>query len=113
MGRPVPAPRVAGTGPSVPGSGPGSEASRKRVFACQEAVRDGDLPSARHPQFLPQHVTVSLRRACRDAETLSDFLVRAAGRNQLDDLALSLGQAGRDLGQDLVHAGHASNAEAV
>jgi hypothetical protein len=113
VGSPVPASRVAGTGPSVPGSGPGSEASRKRVFARQEAVRDGDLPSPRHPQFLPQHVAVSLRRPCRDAETLSDFLVRAAGRNQLDDLALSLGEARCDLRQDLVHAGDASNAEAV
>jgi hypothetical protein len=113
MESPVPASRVAGTGPSVPGTGPGSEAFRKRVFARQEAVRDGNLPSPRDPQLLPQHVAVSLRSPGRDAQALPDFFIRAPGRDQLDDLALSLCEGRRDLRQYLVHAGDANNAEAV
>ena len=113
MGRPVPASRVAGTGPSVPGSGPGSEALGKRVFAGQEAKRDRYLTPARYAQFLPQDVAVRLRRSRRDPEPRADFLVGAPGCDQLYDLPLPLRQPGRDLRQDLVHGGDASNAKAM
>src|SRR5918995_5583854 len=59
-GLPVPAARAAGTGPSVPGSGPGSEALQEWVFACEQAERDRNLPASRDAELLAQDVTVGL-----------------------------------------------------
>src|SRR5215470_7853411 len=59
------------------------------VVSGQRPVRDRDLPPPCHAQLLAQDVRVRLGRTGRDAEQLADFLVGAAGRDQLDDLSLA------------------------
>ena len=59
---PVPAARAAGTGPSVPGSGPGSEAFQERVFAREQSEGDWNLPASCDTELLAQDVTVRLGR---------------------------------------------------
>ena len=46
----------------------------------------------------------------RDPEPLADFLVGAAGRDQLHYLTLPLGQRQMPVGEDLLHGADASNA---
>ena len=53
-----------------------------------------------------------LRRSRRDAETLTDLVVREPCGNQLDDFSLPLRQIGRRASQDLVHGADANNATA-
>jgi hypothetical protein len=60
----------------------------ERVFSRYLAVGRWDLPPARHTELLSKRVGVSLSRARRDVEVMRDLLVRAACRNQGDDLAL-------------------------
>jgi len=106
---PVPAARAAGTGPSVPGSGPGSEAFQERVFAREQAEGDWNLSASSDTELLAQDVTVRLGRPRRDAQTLANLLVREPCGDQLDYLSLPLGQLWRDACQDLVHADDANN----
>ena len=46
---------------------------------------------------------MSLRRSRGDAEPLSDFIVRAPGGDELDDLPLPLGDVRKGLSQCVVH----------
>src|SRR5690348_3975604 len=81
--------------PSAPVVGQGRlEALREGVVSGQEPIGDRDLPSFRYAQFLPQDVAMGFRGAGGDAQSLTDLVVRAAGCDQLDDLALSLRDAG-------------------
>ena len=61
-----------------------TEACRKRVLAGQNPKRDRDLPAPAHTQLRAQCVRMRLRRAGRDAEPLSDLVVRASRRDQRD-----------------------------
>src|SRR5207248_11720806 len=63
------------------------------VLPGRGAIRSRNLPPPRHAELLSQRVAVRLRRPRRNAEALSDFLVRTAGCDQCDDLSL----AGSDL----------------
>ena len=110
--KPHPRPRTAtGAVPSVPASGtPGSEALRERVVAGQFSVRARDLSAPRHAELLPQDIAMRLRRPWRDAEPLSNLLVGATGRDQLDDLLLSRSQNGR---ARLQHRRHSRDANKI
>src|SRR5687767_500416 len=91
---PLPAGAGRGTAPSVPRSlrfCP--EALSERIPARQHAVRGRDLTPPRHAELLPEGVGVSLGGAGRDAEAGADLLVGASGRDELDHLALPLGDA--------------------
>ena len=111
LGLAVPAARAAGTESSVPGPGPESERSRKRVLACEQSVRDRNLAPSRDAELLTEDVTVRLRGPGRDAKSLSDLVVREACSDQFDDLALPLRQLGCCASQDLVHGADANSAE--
>ena len=50
---------------------------RKRVLACQDPERDRDLSAPAHTQLRAQRVRMRLRGAGRDAEPLTDLVVRA------------------------------------
>ena len=96
--------RVAGTVPSAPAIGRSRfEASCEGVVSGYRPVRDWDLPASGHTEFLPQDVRMSFRRSRGDAEPLSDFLVRAPGGDELDDLPLPLGDIRKRLSQCVVH----------
>ena len=64
----------------------------KGVFTCERLECGRDLPPPRHPELLAKDIAMRLRSSRRDAEPLSDLFVRAAQRDQLDHLALPLGQ---------------------
>ena len=64
----------------------------ERVFSRQAAVRDGDLTSPGHTELLADDVAVRLGGARRDAKSVADFLVRAAGGDESDDFALAGGE---------------------
>ena len=84
--------RVAGTVPSAPAIGRSRfEASRERVVAGYRPVRDRDLPASGNTELLAEDVRVSLRRSRGNAKALADFVIRAPGGDQLDDLPLPLG----------------------
>ena len=103
----------AGTEPSVPGcGGSGSEASCERVVAGQEPIRDGDLTPSGHAELLPEHVAMRLRRPRRDAQPLPDLVVRETLCDQLDDLALPIGDLHLPLVQYLCHVADANNGPA-
>src|SRR5207302_4620910 len=81
--------------PSAPGAGKGRrKLTGKGVFAGERLERGRDLPPPRHAELLAQHVAMCLRRSGRDAETLSDLVIRAPARDQHNDLELALGQVG-------------------
>ena len=104
----------AGTEPSVPGcGGSGSEASRERVVAGEQPIGDGNLTPARHAELLPEDVAVRLRRPRRDAQPLADLVVRETLCDQLDDLALPLGDLQLPLVQYLCHVAEANNGPAA
>ena len=104
----------AGTEPSVPGcGGSGSEASCERVVAGQEPIRDGDLTPSGHAELLPEHVAMRLRRPRRDAQPLPDLVVRETLCDQLDDLALPIGDLQFPLVQYLCHVADANNGSAA
>src|SRR5579884_1184033 len=65
------------------------------VVAGERPVRGRDLPPTRDAELLSEDVRVRLRRPGRDAEARADFLVRAAGRDELDDLPLPVGDRER------------------
>src|SRR6266566_2204947 len=92
-GRPCLRPlKVAGTVPSAPAIGRSRfEASRERVVAGYRPVRDRDLPASGNTELLAEDVRVSLRRSRGNAKALADFVIRAPGGDQLDDLPLPLG----------------------
>ena len=71
------------------------QAVRQRVLARQQSVRDWDLPPTRHPELLPEHVAVGLRRPGRDAQRHANLVVRQTLRDQLDNLSLARGDARR------------------
>src|ERR687887_2042592 len=78
--------------PSVPEAGRSRlEAWGEGVLSSERAVCNWDLPPPRAPELLPKHVAVRFGCARRDTEPLTDFLVGAAGCDQLDDLALAIG----------------------
>jgi hypothetical protein len=54
-------------------------------------VRHRDLAASGDTELLAEDVRVSLRRSRGDAKALADFVVRAPGGDQLDDLPLPLG----------------------
>jgi hypothetical protein len=84
--------RVAGTVPSAPAIGRSRfEASRERVVAGNRPVRHWDLAASGDTELLTEDVRVSFRRSRGDAKALADFVIRAPGGDQLDDLPLPLG----------------------
>src|SRR2546421_1088429 len=86
--------RPAGTEPSAPVVGSSRlQASRERIVTRQHAVSDGYLASSRDTELLTQHVGVRLRCPRGDAKPLAYLIVRAAGRDQLDNLDLPLREA--------------------
>src|SRR3989442_9643705 len=96
--------RVAGTVPSAPAIGRSRlEASRERVVAGYRPVRHWDLPASRHTELLAQDVRMCLRRSRGNAKALADLVVRAPGGDELDDLALPLGDRGERVPQCVVH----------
>src|SRR3954451_22368718 len=98
--------RAAGTVPSAPVIGRSRlEACRERVLAGQCPVRHRDLAPPGYAELLPQDVGVGLGRARGDAKALTDFFVRATCRDQLDDLALPLGDRGKRVPECVVHSG--------
>ena len=80
--------------PSAPDAGNSGrrKLTSKGVFTCERLEGGRDLPPARYAKFLAKDVAMRLRSPRRDAEPLSDLFVRAAQRDQLDHLALPLGQ---------------------
>ena len=92
--------------PSAPAIGRSRfEASRERVVAGYGSVRHWDLPASGDTELLPQDVRMGLRRSRGDAQALADFVVRAPGGDELDDLALPLGDRGEGVPQCVVHSG--------
>src|SRR5262252_7642903 len=91
--------------PSAPGAGKSRcKLTREGVLAGERLERGRNLPPPRHAELLAQHVAMRLSRSGRDAETLSDLVVRAPARDQHNDLELALGQ----VGLCLVGASHGS-----
>src|SRR5712692_6288688 len=77
---------VAGTVPSAPGVGRSRvEASGERVIAGKGPIGHRDLTPSGHTELLTQDVRMSLRRSRGDAETFTDFFVRTASGDELDD----------------------------
>ena len=66
--------------------------TREGVLAGERLERGRNLPPPRHAELLAQHIAMRLRRSGRDAETLSDLVVRASARDQHNDLELALGE---------------------
>jgi protein-disulfide isomerase len=62
---------------------------REGVFSGQQAERDRDLPPAPDAELLPEHVAVRLGGSGGDPEARAHLLVRAARRDQGDDLPLT------------------------
>jgi hypothetical protein len=92
--------------PSAPAIGRSRlEASRERVVAGYGSVRHGDLPAACDSELLAQDIRMGLCRSRGDAKTLADLVVRAPGGDELDDLALPLGDRGEGVPQCVVHSG--------
>ena len=90
--------------PSAPAVGRSRlEASCERVVARDRPVRNRDLPASGDAELLTQDVRVSLRRPGGDAKALADFVVRAPGCDELDDLTLPLGDRGEGLAECVVH----------
>src|SRR5262249_21384394 len=88
----APAAGAPSTLPSIPVLGPRElETSGERVLPGQQPVSERDLTPARDAQLLAQHVAVRLRRSRGDPELLADLVVREPLRDQLDDLALAIG----------------------
>jgi hypothetical protein len=79
-----PRPQARGARSRLAGQGPA-----KRIISGRQPIRSWNLPPTRHAELLPQRVRVCLRRSRRDLEALSDLLVRAAGSDEGNDLALS------------------------
>src|SRR5579884_2534307 len=87
--------RARARSPSAPGAGKGRrKLTREGVLAGERLERGRNLPPPRHAELLAQHVAMRLRCPGRDAETLSDLVVRAPARDQRNDLELALGQVG-------------------
>src|SRR5205823_13546273 len=81
--------------PSAPGAGNGRrKLTGEGVLSGERLERGRDLPPPRHAELLAQHVAMRLRCPGRDAETLSDLVVRAPARDQRNDLELALGEVG-------------------
>src|SRR5262245_16218140 len=81
--------------PSAPGAGKSRcKLTREGVLTGERLERGRDLPPPRHAELLAQHIAVRLGCSGRDAETLSDLVVRAPSRDQRNDLELALGQVG-------------------
>ena len=103
----------AGTAPSVPGCGGSrSEASCERVVAGEQPIGDGDLTPSSHSELLPEDVAMRFRRPRRDAQPLADLVVRETLCDQLDDLALPVGDLQLPLVQYLCHVADANNGSA-
>src|SRR3989442_1638918 len=102
-----PRPRGIGRGrsrPSAPVIRPGgAEAFAEWVVARVEPVRNRDLTAGAGAEVPPQTVAVRLRRSRRDAQAFRDLLVRAAGGEELHDLALSIGDRFRARGGEHLH----------
>ena len=81
-----------------------AEACRERVFPREHPERDRDLPAPAHAELRAQRVRMRLRRTRRDAEPLSDLVVRAPCRDQRDDFALPRCQARPSLDRRGDHA---------
>jgi hypothetical protein len=91
----VPAAKAAGTVPSVPRIGQSrAEASVERVVSREQPIGRRDLATPRDTELLAKDICMRLRRTRRDAEAVTDLLVRASRRDQRDDLALAV----RDVG---------------
>jgi len=96
---------AAGTVPSAPAVGRGRlEASCERVVAGQRAICHGDLASSRDAELLTQHVGMSLGGSRGNAEAFTDFIVRAPGCDELDDLLLPLGDGWKRVSKSVVHS---------
>src|SRR5438093_12998771 len=97
-------PNVNGTVPAASKSaaGTGGSASggdrRERIVAGHGAIRGRDLPPPGDAELLSQRIAVRLRRPRRDAEAFADFLVRTAGCDECDDLALASGDLRNAIG---------------
>src|SRR6201987_6441248 len=79
--------------PSAPDAGKGRrKLTREGVLSGERLECGRDLPPPRHAELLAQHVAMRLGRPGRDAEPLSDLLVRAPARDQRNDLELPLGE---------------------
>jgi hypothetical protein len=92
--------------PSAPAVGRSRlEASRERVVAGDRPVRHWDLPASCDPELLSEDVRVCFRRPRRNAKALADFVIRAPGGDELDDLPLPLGDRGEGVPQCVVHGG--------
>jgi hypothetical protein len=61
------------------------------------------LPTPRDAELLAEHVCVCFRRPGRDAEAVTDLLVRASRRDQRNDLTLSRCDFGPFPMKDLLH----------
>jgi hypothetical protein len=97
---------AAGTVPSAPVVDRSRlQASRERVIARECPVRHRNLASPGHTQLLPEDIRMGLRRSRRDAEALAYLLVGAPRGDELDDLALPLGDRGERVSQCVVHDG--------
>jgi hypothetical protein len=92
--------------PSAPAIGRSRlEASRERVVAGYRSIGHRDLPASGDPELLSQDIRMRLRRSRGDAQALADLVVRAPGGDELDDLALPLGDRGEGVPQCVVHEG--------
>ena len=66
------------------------EALGEGVATGQRSVRARDLATPSATELLPKDIRVGLRRARRDAETVSDLFVGTPGGDQLDHLTLPI-----------------------
>ena len=94
--------RAAGAVPSGPGRRPATGV-REGILTSEDAKRRRDVPPSRDAELPPQRVGMRLGRPWGDAERRSDLVVRAAGGDEGDDLALPCGQVGAGLTNRIAH----------
>jgi hypothetical protein len=80
-----------------------AEASIERVVTREQPVGRRDLATPRDTELLAEDICVRLRRPRRDAEAVTDLLVRATRRDQRDYFALSSREFGLFPMKDLMH----------
>jgi hypothetical protein len=79
--------------PSAPDAGRRRrELTREGVFARERPEGGWNLAPPRHAELLPQNIAMRLGGSRRDAEPFADLFVRAAERDQDDDLQLTFRQ---------------------
>src|SRR6266516_6657295 len=89
----------------LPAAGLSHETCGQWIIAGRGAVSGRDLAAPGNTELLAEDVRMSLGGSRRDAESFADFLIRAACRDQLDDLPLAGRNRRNRAPEGLVHDG--------